>query len=334
MWWSAVSDPRYNFYNHDLAYPGQSNRMEVDGDIDGWYRIGTNAKHKHMMPVVIWHDAQDAAWVQIGNGVPFLLDGERGLEFQSSTWLSCEAVDDKHHHQALIDGVWWDGRSARKPPTPRPATDGGSEPPAEPPSNSSFADDIEFWEDELDALKDAAEALPPVLVTEEQAIKAEGILQRLRRLWKTVDNRRDEERQPLLQQAAAIQAKYKQPLLDPAEATANKVKEKVNAYLREQERKQREEERLLQQREAEARAKLNMAPAEKPVTLPAPKIASGEGKKATSLRTTYVGVIEDQDKFIRAIKNRADFQEYLQTTANALARAKVPTKGMRIEERR
>jgi hypothetical protein len=333
-----MSDERYAFYQNDLAYPGQSNRMEVEGDIDGWYRIGNKTKDgpkaKHKYPVVIWHDGSNAdAWVQVGQSVPFLLNSERGLEFQTGSWLSCEAVEDKQYQQAILEGVWWDGRAARKPPAPQPTEEGGSAAP-EPPSNSDAAEDIEFWEDELEALKEGVDALPPILDTEVLAKRADSLYQRLRKLWGKVDARRKVEKEPHDTAAAAVQAKYKGPLLDPAEAAAKLAKGKLDNYLREQERLQRAEQEELRQREAAARAKLNMAPAERPVTLAKPKVESGDGIKATSLRTTYVGVIEDEVKFIRAISKRSDFQEFLQTTANALARAKVPTKGMRIEERR
>lgn len=316
--------PRYEFWRNDLAYPHQSDRMAVTGPIDGWYRIGTNASKKHMYPVVIWRDSQDADWVIINTGQPFLLDGERGLEFQSSTWLSCEAVEQHHYDAALANGQWWDGRPSRK-----------TQPKAEPvemPTNNPI--DTEVWEDELDAMKDAVDRLPAVITTVEQATIADSLYQRLRRLWKTVDTARSTEKTPFDEAAAKVQAKYVVPLLNPAKTAATKAKDKLDDWLRAEEQRLRVENERLRQQEAKARETLNMPAPERERPAPTAKVASGEGAKASSLRTRYVGVITDEAKFIRAISKRQDFKDFLQTTANALARAKMPTKGMEIKEER
>lgn len=63
----------------------------------------------------------------------------------------------------------------------------------------------------------------------------------------------------------------------------------------------------------------------------APRVSTAYGR-AVSKATVRKGKITDQAKFIKAIKDGDDFQEFLQDKANKLARAKTKVAGMEIEE--
>lgn len=63
----------------------------------------------------------------------------------------------------------------------------------------------------------------------------------------------------------------------------------------------------------------------------APRVSTAYGR-AVSKAVQRKGKIVDQAKFIKAIKDGEDFQEFLQDKANKLARAKTKVAGMEIEE--
>lgn len=333
-----MANDRYAYWREAVRDPENVTPQSAVGDIDGWYRITTKAKGKHMYPVVIWHDDDNNAWVKVGQSAPKLLDGPEGDEFRAGSWNWCVAVETGQYDQAFNTGTWWDGRAARKPPAeqnaPTMEDSGGGLPPSDTPPLSNDPPDIETWQDELEALKDAVDQLPAVIEDAEKATYADSLYQRLRKFWKKVDTQRAAEKAPHDTAAAAVQAKYKLPLLDPAETAAKKAKAKLDDFLRAEERRERAAAELARQEEAKHRETLGMEPPRREAPLPTAKIASGEGQKATSLRTRYVGVIENETKFINAIKKSSDFKEWLQNKANQLARAKTTVAGMRIEEER
>lgn len=302
-------------------------------------------------------------------------DTERFDDFAASTWLKCISVTEADYHAAMDSGRWPDGKPARQmsdtekldlvPDTP---TDQGGNNPV-----GDDGEEIDLFHQQvvtkITAELDKAKAIKWPFRSLEEANKAAGIVETLRGLGKQGEAKRKEQKQPHLDAAAAVDAKW--ALLKDASALIGAMVTAIQSFRdaeelrlkREQDEAQRvERERLRKEaeetarREAEAAAREALArgeafeePTEEAIAeqaeaaadeaiaaappMPAPTVRVGTAHgKAISKPKRKVGKIVDLDKFIAAVKGQQDFRFFLEDKANKLARANTTLDGMEITE--
>lgn len=204
----------------------------------------------------------------------------------------------------------------------------------------------------------------------ESANEAAGIVETLRALGKQGEARRKQEVAPFDEGRAKVQAKWV-PFLEPASdmiktliIAIQSFKDAEEARLRreQQERERTERERLrleaeqrahddaekearealargesyeepiaeeiAEKAEAEADQQMAAAPLAPPPTV---RVGTAHGR-GVSKSKRKVGIITDKAAFIAAIADQQDFNEFLQTKADRLARANTALNGMQIGE--
>lgn len=341
-----MSDDRYAYWQHRLDYPDNSQMDDTLDPIDGWYRMHSTAKSKPDWPVVIWTDDAGTTWCQVGNAQYIREDeGPEWARFRDFGWYKCEAIEQKQYEAAKLSGTWPDGKPSRNgPATPDAKTEEQAKAgPVDEDYGNNRAPTFDVLDEEIAELVEQAKALPAVIADHPTAEKANDIYVRLRAAWKKADNERATEKEPHLTAGAAVDNRWR-PLLERSKSTGSTVDTMVKDWLRKEDArlKAEEAERLAA---AEATRKAEEArlaaegeeppedyePPQRKPAAPKAQLSSSFGTRATSLKTYKYGVIENETKFINAIKGRSDFKEFLKTTADALARAGAETKGMKIE---
>jgi hypothetical protein len=220
----------------------------------------------------------------------------------------------------------------------------------------------------IQAELDKAEKLPFPIKTMQDAEAAAAIIEKLRGLGQKGEAQRKAEKQKWLDGAAAIDTKWS--LVKVASDKIKALVSIVDTFKRaEQQRLDRERqaaeaaerERLRKEEEARLAAEVAARAAETPEGEELPDLPTAEDiarqaqenadalfaeqpkaeapkvqvrtahGRAVSKAKVKRGVITDKDGFIAAIKDQASFDEFLQTTADKLARAGTALNGMRIE---
>lgn len=333
--------------------------------IQGYWRVQAS-KMKHDWPVLIWREPDELKnpqrlfSIQWGAGRPKIMTDAEVLEFTESTFLRCQAVRRIDWTAAVERGAWADGKIARPtsaeerldiiPSTP--AGEGGN-------AVDENGDPIDSeWEQikaKLEKQIERARELGPVN-TKEQAEAAANIRETILGLGKLGEVKRKTEKKPFDDGAAKVQAKYV-PTLEPASAIAKALLDAIDRWQRaeqarlvaEQRAREAAERKRLAEEEAarlaaeqptksqeeiaaEAAAAAEEAMAQAPaVEIAKPVVQGSNFSRAQSKAKRKTGVITDVDAFIAAIKEQADFKEWLQGKANSLARANTALPGMEID---
>lgn len=370
----------YTLWHKELRHPTPEEhrlqRTTTPSEMSGYWRI-VGARTKPDYPVAIWTaDGETDTIIQIGRMTPVRTNGRHDdkhwQEFANGSWLHCIAVTEDEYHRAMDDkgpGKWDDGKPARQltadqklgldiPTTP--AEQGGNMPP-------EAAAEIEHEQivEKIEALVEKANAIGKI-DSIEKANEAAAIIEPLRGLGTRGEARRKSEKQPHLEAAAAVDAKWSavrlaseavKVLLDAVDGFRRAEKRRLEQEEAERQRKERariaEENR--QRLEAEAAERRRIAEAEArepepqpsaddmaaeaeriaaetvvPVKVEAPRVGTAFGRGVSKPKIKS-GTITDIDLFFGAIKTQADVVEFLQKKANALARANVTLPGMEID---
>jgi hypothetical protein len=323
---------RYAYWQAELAEPHSQHR-DPPGDvmIDGWWRIQA-AMSKTDYPAVVWMDSTGKVWAQVGRAQAVQEGTQQWFDFFAWSFPWAVAVTKEQFDAAVETGRWEDGKQARRPYVVK--TDAEAAPSLDPEAasntNGVFLD--EELRDQIDVLIDAGKRIE--VKDQASANKATEITARLRILWKRAEGARKAEKEPLDLAIHAVQAKWTPMQLDAA-GEGSRLDDLVRKWLREEQKRIDDEE--AQKRAASAREAPEVSPqpdtGERQRTAPAPKAAARSAYgRARTLRTVKIGVITDETKFIKAIRSGADFQDWIGTKANSLARGGVTVPGMKIEE--
>lgn len=172
------------------------------------------------------------------------------------------------------------------------------------------------------------------ITTKEAADTAANLRDKLLKISKTAEEERKAEKQPHMDAAKAVDEKWA-PARDRAKDGADKLRDAVGHYLREEEKKARiEAERIAKEKAAEA---AKNAPDEPPpavvIEAPAP-VRVGQSGARTGLRTVKSAEITDYRKLLDHFAEHADVRGAIDKLANAAARAGIEVPGMKIIEER
>lgn len=338
--------------------------------LSGFWRI-EGARTKPDYPVAIWtEEGHEATIFQIGRQYPMntVEHAEKWREFAETSWLKCIAVTDTEYEAAQATGRWKDGKPSRQlsedekldliPDTP--ASEGGNMPEGGDALHEQLVSRVP-------SLIQKATALGPI-DTLDKANAAAAIIEDLAGLGRKGEARRKEEKQPHLDAATAVDAKWQ--VVRQASEAVKALKDAIDKFQRaerirlqreEDERQRKERERL--QREAAERIAAEEAEraklaeqmgmqaevkseddiaaeaaqiaeekvAETAVAVTAPRVGTefGRGIKKPKKRRAE---IVDKAAFIASLDQQDEFNLFLQTTADRLARANFQAPGIRIIE--
>lgn len=332
----------FAYWQREIDQPGSQRRDNVEEPLNGWWR-SRGAKTKWDWPAVVWTDDRGLTWGQVGHAAPFEFNTDGWYRWYDWSFVKSDAVTEEEYQRAMDKGFWDDGKISRRPLEDDPKATHTAYVGDDPSSNAAPP------RDELaDMIEAIASQIAKIEVVEDQATadRMAGLLDRLRRLWKQSDEARAKEKEPHLTEGRMVDGRWK-PILARAEVSGGLGKARLNKYLIAEENRLRAEARA--QREAEeaaARAAAEAAGGSEPVEAPeqpdrgrrqpepVARAHSEYGGKAASLTTRSYGVIENETKFINAIKGGSDFKDFIQKKADALARAGQQVNGMTIEKRR
>lgn len=349
----AIVD-RWAYWREELKYPG-CNPRDVDHDqICGYYRI-RGAATKPDYPVGIYvPDGEDQIVLKVGRRQEVALASEEGWDFRlSSSWLKCAAVEYEEYMKALEDGVWSDGKPARKP-------DAAPEPEEKPAAGigHNSGDDDPFSNTKQLLLGDVEIAdglMKKPVETKDQADQVAAFITKIRGHGSTAEVHRKAEKQPFLDGGRAVDAKWKE-LTDLSDDAMQRLKKHLHPYLQaqaraeeERQRKAREEaERLRREaEEREARRDVANEPTEEERKAEEQAIREAErearpqsvnvgrtGAK-TTLRKEKYGVVDDYEKAALALvrMKHSVMIETIDQLANRAAKADMAFDGMHADVR-
>jgi hypothetical protein len=285
-----MSDP-YAWWRNALA--GNFGPMH-DGDAQpGFYRK-RDGKNGPWFPVAIWLDQF---------GLPVATCAGREVN-AGEIWSWCckyPVTEDAYREVAERGMTWADDIAPLR-------------------SNNPPAGDAET--DEIDsAIAAALAALGQPIATQADADRIGNHRDRLLKLHKDQDAKREAEKRPHLEAGRAVDAKFK-PILARIEDAGKKLRAVLTAWLNaEAERKA-----------AEAAALQKAAPAG--VTVEAAPVKAGTAGRATALRTVKSAVITDYGKALDYFAEASEVRALIQQLADRAARAGIAVPGVEIQERK
>lgn len=321
--------PTYDYWQNAL----QGNFGPVhDGDAQpGFYRRRL-VRGGPFVPVAIWHD---------GDKMVALVDGKTADPVDIWTWVCQAPITEQAYHRAMGGGGWAD-----EPRAPDAPASGNM------PSDPHEALTVE-WQGEKEV---GEEILSKPITTQEQANQAAVYAKRVAGVAKKAADHHKVEKQPHLDAGRAVDDKWRDLKEEPADM-GKRVKRHMDAFLLEQQRKERErqeaarreEERLRREAEEAARQasqaddEAAKAEAERLQKEADAKAKEAEARNAqagrtgakVALRTFVSAEITDYDALLMALKDRAEIKEVVVSLANRAARSGVDLPGMvRKEEQR
>lgn len=304
----------------------------------GYYRC--RFKGGQWEPVAIWFDEDRREWLAYRNGSEVHAD---------EVWISAcrHPITIEAYDKAMAGG-------------------GFDDEPEKAPGIGHNRDEV----DPLDALRIeylgekemAEEFLKAPVRSKADADKAAIWSKRLADIAKRATDLHKVEKQPALDESRRIDEKWRE-LKDDPKALSTRLKRHIDDWLREEDRKERERQRLAQEeadrlrREAEAaehaarhadvledddtiaarqaevdRLADQAAAAQREAE--ARNAAAGRTGAKVSLRTFISAEITDFDALLAALKGREEIKELVQSLANRAAKAGVSLPGMKIVEER
>lgn len=358
----------YTYWREELVNAGCNDRDTDRRDIAGFYRI-KGADTKPDYPVAIWLVGEKLV-AKIGRKNDLLTEGsENWYDFLGSSWLKCSAVTHEAYTAAIEAGRWPDDdKPARKMDAAEwhgvktgtirhkhtNINSGGAAP-----AGHNLPDDpCESLKIELEGEREQAEAmLRQPITTQEQADTAAAWAKKFTEIAKKADNYRKVEKQPHMDAAGAVDAKWR-PIVDDGKDLSTRLKRHLDGWLREQARI--EEERQKKAREEAEKARLAAEEAARAAAQASEddetaKAAAREAEEAAkqaeretqarnaqagrtgakvAMREFTSGEITDYDTLLMALKDRDEIKEVVQSLANRAARSGVELPGMRIVKER
>lgn len=321
--------PTYDYWQNAL----QGNFGPVhDGDAQpGFYRRRL-VRGGPFVPVAIWHD---------GDKMVALVDGKPADPVDIWTWVCQAPITEQAYHRAMGGGGWAD-----EPRAPDAPASGNM------PSDPHEALTVE-WQGEKEV---GEEILSKPITTQEQANQAAVYAKRVAGVAKKAADHHKVEKQPHLDAGRAVDDKWRDLKEEPADM-GKRVKRHMDAFLIEEQRKERErqeaarreEERLRREAEEAARQaaqadddatkaeaeRLQREADAKAKEAEARNAAAGRTGAKVALRTFVSAEITDYDALLMALKDRAEIKEVVVSLANRAARSGVDLPGMvRKEEQR
>lgn len=219
-------------------------------------------------------------------------------------------------------------------------------------------EDIELFREEIDSLKARAEAMATEGVTDDNAGDARDIIGLATKLSKDIDAKRKEVKQPHLDASREIDGTYN-PLVTEAKACVTSLRDALQSFVREQERKAAEaraeaerkaaeeaakakafeDDPLLGERSAkaakEAESEARMVAAESQA---ASSVKGSDGFRAMGLRTKREAIVTDWKALVNHYADHPDMQVLAEKLANAdIRHAKgrpVTIPGVEVKEER
>lgn len=355
-----MSKPSHALWRSEQVTPIPVDRRH-DRTTDPFQMLGfwmlDGARTKPAWPVAIWmNDGKDSAFWQIGMVLKnTTADAEDFAEFTQWSWLKCVAVSESDWHTAINDGYWplGEGETARRPARHISDTEKLDIIPDTPASAGGNMGEDQFHAQVVSKIETELAKIPALqwpFKSLEEANKGAAIVEILRALGKQGEAKRKAEKQPFLDQAAGVDARWIR-VRDASDAVQRLVSaidtfqraEKQRLQREADEREQAERERLAEEArkqaeqagqlvdEAEVAAMVEERLAETPVVpVEAPRVGTAYGRAISRFRRK-MGVITDRAAFVAALDGQDDFNAWLQDKADKLARAGTALNGMRIE---
>lgn len=325
---SAV--PTYDYWQNALQ--GNFGPVHEGDPQPGFYRRRL-VKDGPFVPVAIWHDGNEML-AKVGTQMKSAAD--------LWTWVCDKPITHEEYNRVMGGEPWGD-----EPKAPASAPSTGNMP-----SDPFEALTIE-WQGEKEV---GEEILSKPITTQEQANQAAVYAKRVAGVAKRATDHHKVEKQPALDEGRRVDDKWRDLKDEPADM-GKRVKRHMDAFLIEEQRKERErqeavrreEERLRREAEEAARqaaqADDEAAKAEadrlqreadaKAKEAEARNAAAGRTGAKVALRTFVSAEITDYDALLMALKDRAEIKEIVVTLANRAARSGVDLPGMvRKEEQR
>jgi hypothetical protein len=281
------------------ALKGLDQEIHENEPQPGFYRTRRSKADRSFAPVAIWIDAD-------GN-MQATKDGSEIDPFAIWTYACRHPVPEAEWRKAVADGRWSD--DAPPPPV----------------SANMSSDPVEAIRAQLAGEEmEIARFLASPIVDQARADSAANWAARIGEIETRAEDERKREKEPFLDGGRKIDAKWK-PLVTLADELKRRLKVALRPFLEEQDRKQREADRLRREA-ADAGASIPAA-----VTV---KTNAGTIGTKTALRTVKVGVLVDTSAFAQHLIQikQPDIMELLATIANRMARAGVSAPGMEIRE--
>ena len=278
-----------------------------DGDPHpGFYRF--RVKGGPDEPVAIW--PLDGEMVAYRNG-------RKVDAAEIWSWVCRNPIDEAIYRSVYEKGEPWPdaieeliGRGSNNPPTDETAAD------------------------EVKAAVDAAMAeLAKPLTDQAGCDRLANHRDRLAKMYKAKEGERKEAKQPHMDAAAAVDARFK-PVLAIIEEAGAKLKTAITAWLLKEEQRRREEaiaEARRQEEAAKAAAAANLPP---PEPQPLPEVErpkAGTAGRATALRTYKSAVITDYAAALAHFANHDEVKAVVQALADRAARADIAAPGCEIK---
>lgn len=299
-----------------------------DGDPQcGFYRRRLH-REGPFLPVAIWRAE--------GGDIVALVGDKPADAVDIWTWVCDKPITEDQYRRVRAGGTWDD-----EPPAPASQTRGNM------PSDPFEALTVE-WQSEKEI---AAGILAKPITTTQEANQAAVFSKRIAQIAKKATDHHKVEKQPHLDAGRKVDEKWRDLKDEPADMS-KRIKRHMDAFLIEQQRKERErqeaarreEERL--RREAEETARLAAvdpeaeAEAERLREEAAAKAKEAEARNASAGRTgarvalrTFVSAeITDFEALLLALKDRPEIRECVETLANRAARSGLELPGMSIKQ--
>jgi hypothetical protein len=301
-----------------------------DGDPQAGFYRRRLFKDGPFVPVAIWrHDGKMVA----------LVDGKNFADASDLwTWV-CDKPITEAEYRKVIGGEGWSDE-------PRAATM-----PSNLPSDPFEALKVEFAAE----AEVAAELLARPVAEKAHADQIAVLTKRLSGIKNRATDLHKVEKQPSLDAGRAVDSKWRD-LKEEPDTLSKKLKRHLDTYLQEQDRIERERQRIARdeaariQREADDAARAaaatgdsqDVAEAERAADAAAAAEREAQARNASAGRTgakvalrTFVSAeITDFDVLLMALKDRPEIIEVVQTLANRAAKSGVTLPGMGVKEER
>ncbi|MBB3997248.1 hypothetical protein [Aureimonas pseudogalii] len=327
----------YDWYFAALSNPSQVGRapqlaVHENEPQPGFYRK-RRGKNGPFDPVAIW--PEDGSLVA-------MLGNEIADPHDLWTWVCRSPVTEEAYRRAARGDGWGD-----EPPAP-----------AEIGHNSGASDPFDALTIEYAGeAEQANEFLATPIATQEQADRAAVWSKRLSEIAKKAADLHKVEKQPALDESRRIDERWRD-LKDGPKELATKLKRHLDTFLQEQDRVERERQRVAseeaarirreaedaaraasasQNSDAEAQANADRLAREAQQVendAKARNAAAGRTGAKVSLRTFVSAEIADYDALLMALKDRSEIREVVQSLANRAAKSGVGLPGMKIVEER
>ena len=298
-----------NDYDTWLTLVATHGKPAANSDVGaGFWRLPSSKGHAR--PVATWYE-DNRWWVSREGLDTFDSVDKRGafLKFKDLGWPALEAVTEADYEKAIDTGVWPDNVPAQ----PNGAGHKASIAPEAPVGHNEPPDDatLDALIAKLDALTAEATKMAKAgeATSKEAADSASNLKARIRALRQEIIASHKVAKAPALEEGRRIDALYFKPR-DKAINLEDRLHTVVLVPWLKAEQQRRDEER--------ARIAAEKA-AGKEAAMPDAKVRAGATGMTTSLRTRWVGTIEDYDAFYEGVKEHDEVRRFMIDYAQKIA---------------